>query len=929
MRLYGEPGRATQLVDDNAAGGYTRSASFLSADALTVSSRYTKARRNNFGLTSAEVESSRAKYGSNEIVRAKRHGFLSLYLRGFTDPIIRILIGALIANIIFSLGDVDWYETAGIACAVMIATLVSALSERGSERAFDKLQRRSESTFCRVRRDGRIMEIPISEVVVGDTVILSAGDGVPADGFLVSGKLSADQSALNGESRDMTKTPNPDGTPEGVLSPDDRACVLRGTTIVSGGGEMVVTRVGAATLYGEIAQSLQNEKRPSPLKHRLTELANNVSFLGYVAAALIGIAYLFNVFFIQNDMNISIALEQIKDYRKSLVELTNALAMAISVIVVAVPEGLPMMITVVLSSNMKRMLRDNVLVRKLVGIETAGSMNILFCDKTGTLTRGDFTVTRIVAVDSEYSGIRALRRSPAIYDILRLSAYHNTDSVRGTRGGRLCALGGNATDRALLDALISDGATPDQSNIYSRVPFDSSRKYSLACIERHGNGMLTLVKGAPELLLPRCTHCITSDGTRRPFYGRDAILRRYEELASQGMRVILVASAEGMYLAMPDSLDFAALVVISDEPRAEARSAVAEITGAGIQLVMITGDGESTATAIAKRIGILKDRDDLVLTGDRLATMTDTALKAALPRIRVIARALPSDKERLIRVSQELGLVVGMTGDGVNDAPALKAADVGFAMGGGTEVAREAGDIVILDNNIKSIGRAILYGRTIFDSIRKFIVFQLTMNFCAVGVSLIGPFIDIEKPVTVIQMLWVNIIMDTLGGLAFAGEAPRQEYMRERPKSRDEKILPTPLLMRVLTTGSFSIAICLLYLKLPFFRERFGYETDYLRFMTVFFAIFIFCGICNCFNARTPRINLAAHLSKNPAFIIIILLTCATQLLIIYFGGDVFRTTPLSPRDLASAALIAFTVVPFDLMRKFIVSQKRQKKYKN
>ncbi len=880
-----------------------------------------KAVRRARGLTAEEAEASRRAHGDNSISGGKRKSLLRLYFEGFSDPIIRILLGALAVNIIFSVGHVDWYETAGIIAAVMISTVVSAVSEYGGDRAFDRMRTVGDGAPVRVIRDGETDSIRLADVVVGDTVLLGSGDGVPADGFLVEGELTVDQSAINGESRDERKRP----APGDAVSPDAKNALLRGSTVTSGSGVMTVSRVGMETMYGQVAASLSADRRESPLRERLTTLAKNVSSLGYAASAMVAVAYLFRAFFIEAGMDMTIVLARLSDPSYVFAELLGALTLAISVIVVAVPEGLPMMITVVLSSNMKRMLRDNVLVKKLVGIETAGSLNILFCDKTGTLTRGDFTVTRVVTADGEFSSPARMREgSPSIYTAYLDGAVANTESELGRRGGRRAVLGGNATDRAILASVEGDAASARRGRIVSQVRFDSKNKYSLAAV-RYDDATITHIKGAPDMVLPLCEDCLTSRGVI-PFYKKAEIIKRCRELSAEGARVIAQAVARGSRSSLTGSLTFLSLTVISDEPRPEARAAVAEIREAGISMVMITGDGVETASAIASRVGITDGaRDELILSGRELSLMTDDALRAALPRLRVVYRALPSDKERLVRLSGEAGLVAGMTGDGVNDAPALRAADVGFAMGSGTEVAKEAGDIVILDNNIKSICRAILYGRTIFDSIRKFIVFQLTMNLSAVGVSIIGPFIGIEAPVTVIQMLWVNLIMDTLGGLAFAGEAPRRDYMREPPKRRDEKILSGRELARVLITGVFQIALSICFLALPFFRETFGYETNYLRFITVFFAMFVFCGIFCAFNCRTTRINLASHLSLNPAFITIMTATCCVQLLIVYFGGDVFRTTPLAPRDLASALLLAFTVIPFDMTRKLITKKRRKK----
>lgn len=882
------------------------------------------------GLSSAEAERSAKLYGTNAIAPKRKTSLFRRWLDGFSDPIIKILIGAMLLNVIVSFGDVDIFETAGILIAVLISTVVSAVSEHGSENAFEKLSARASQEECRVRRDGAVVSLPVADVVVGDVILLGAGDGVPADARVISGAVFVDQSALNGESRDEKKLP---ATYAEAMSPESVSALLRGSTVTSGTCEAEVVCVGEKTLYGGIAASLCAEKRSSPLKRRLAELASSVSSLGYAAAFLVAFAYLFNEFFIANGMDIYAVKASLSDAEYVVSELLSALTLAISVLVVAVPEGLPMMITVVLSSNMKRMLRDRVLVKKLVGIETAGSLNILFCDKTGTLTCGDFNVTRIITSESEFSSVSRLKSKRPIYEMYLNSCLYNTESVIGRRGAHRCALGGNGTDRALLETVAEDLSARRSSGVaVDRVPFSSRRKWSSATVGVEG-GFCTFVKGAPELILPRSELCVLDDGSFVSFRGRAAAERKYAEFASHGARVIALAVADGRHgdaEKLPDSLAFLALVVISDEPRPEARAAVSEIRGAGVSVVMITGDGKSTAAAIARRVGIVDSDRDLILSGEELRAISDEALTARLRDLRVICRALPSDKERLVRVSEAAGLVVGMTGDGVNDSPALKAADVGFALGSGTEVAREAGDIVILDDNIKSIGKAILYGRTIFDSIRKFIVFQLTMNLCAVGVSILGPFIGIEAPVTVIQMLWVNLIMDTLGGLAFAGEAPRADYMREPPKRLDERILTLREGGAVFTTGIFAVGVSLFYLKSDLFREMFGYNSDYDRFMTVFFAMFVFCGIFMAFNCRTTRINIFSHLGKNPTFILIMTATATVQLLIVYFGGEVFRTTPLAARDLASALAVAFAVVPFDVMRKLIFKkhQKRTAKTK-
>lgn len=490
------------------------------------------------GLTSAEAERSAKLHGTNAIAPKRKTSLLRRWLDGFSDPIIKILIGAMILNVIVSFGNVDIFETAGILVAVLISTVVSAVSEYGSENAFEKLSARVAQEECRVRRDGTVVSLPVSDVVVGDVILLGAGDGVPADARVISGSVFVDQSALNGESRDEKKFPTAHSERETVMSPESVSALLRGSTVTSGTCEAEVMCVGEKTLYGGIAAALCVEKRSSPLKRRLAELASSVSSLGYAAAFLVAFAYLFNEFFISNGMDLSAVKTALFDVKYVVSELLSALTLAISVLVVAVPEGLPMMITVVLSSNMKRMLKDRVLVKKLVGIETAGSLNILFCDKTGTLTCGDFNVTKIITSESEFSSVSRLKSKRPIYEMYLNSCFYNTESVIGRRGVHRCALGGNGTDRALLETVAEELAVRRiNAAAVDRVPFSSKRKWSSVTVNSEGN-FRTFVKGAPELILPRSEFCVLDDGSCAVFRGRSAAETKYAEFASHGARVI-------------------------------------------------------------------------------------------------------------------------------------------------------------------------------------------------------------------------------------------------------------------------------------------------------------------------------------------------------------------------------------------------------
>jgi calcium-translocating P-type ATPase len=825
------------------------------------------------------------------------------------DPVTRILIAALAVNLIVKLRGGDWVECVGIAVTVLIATFISTISEYGSETAFERLNAEAGQEYCRVRRSGKIQRIKTADVVVGDIVLLSPGDKVPADGLMISGAVFVNQSAMTGENREVEKRPSSNRR----IDPAAPSAVLRGCAVMSGEGEALICAVGDSTFLGEISREVQEEKRDSPLKLRLAKLAGQISRLGYVMATLVAAVYLFDILVIDSGSKYDIILQKLADWRFMASSLLHALTLALTVIVVAVPEGLPMMIAVVLAANMRRMVRDNVLVRNPAGIEAAGSMNILFADKTGTLTEGRLSVGDIYAGDgTKFSGVSDLRKkSGFLYSRFCISAHLNNSA--SLEGGQLS--GGNSTDRALL-AAVAGNRKPSGWRTLRRLPFDSVRKYSAA--EITGDKRLTLIKGAPELLLPYIRSTYLPDGSTTPANIR-GISGLIKKLSSAGNRVILLAEGTGGLKPQDfGALTLVCLVILDDKLRREAAAAVSELRGAGIHVVMITGDSRETAASVAARCGILGGGVDLCIDRSELAGMSDMKLKEILPRLGVLARALPSDKSRLVRVAQEAGLVVGMTGDGINDAPALKRADIGFSMGCGTQVAKEAGDIIILDNNLASVSRAVLYGRSIFKNIRKFITLQLTMNFCAVGVSMIGPFIGVDAPVTVVQMLWINIVMDTLGGLAFAGEPALSSYMKEKPKRRDEPILNSYMINQIVILGGFTVALCIAFLKMPVIVSRFRVMPDNLCLMTAFFALFIFSSVFNCFNARTDRLRLLAGIGQNRTFIFIVFSVLAVQLIFVYLGGSVLRTMPLLPSEMLTTMFISLLVFPAEFLRKLL-----------
>lgn len=854
------------------------------------------------GLSDKEVIEKRKKYGDNGLSRKKQDTFFKMFVETLGDPIIKILLIALSIKIIFLFKDFDFYETIGIVLAIIIASFISTISEYGSEKAFERLQEESSKIRVRVIRNSKVVLVDVSDIVLDDIVLLSSGDKVPADGIILEGTISLDESSLNGEAKEVYKS-----------SSSTSNKVYRGTVVYDGEALIRVDAVGDKTFYGNLASEIQDKEPISPLKLRLTKLAKTISIFGYIFAILVALGYLFSIVFIENNFDIDKIVATISNGRVMFGHILYALTLSVTLIVVSVPEGLPMMITLVLSSNMRRMLKKNVLVRKLVGIETAGSLNILFTDKTGTLTKGKLEVIGLYLPNKVFiNNVMELSSYRNYYDLVIPSLLYNNDSVYDFDNNRV--IGGNITDRAIMDFIKMKKG--DEYKVTDKVSFDSKNKYMISVVKGANN--LRLIKGAPEVIINACNTYYDANGDKKIFKNKDEMFKKVDDYTKNGIRVLALAvSDDVLNLRSFRNVSFLGLVMIKDEVRKEAISGLEMVKAAGIQTVMVTGDNKNTASALAFELGLLSNDDDIILTSDELAKMSDKDVKKILPKLKVVARSLPHDKSRLVNVARDLDLVVGMTGDGVNDAPALKKADVGFAMGSGTEVAKEASNIVILDDNFMSIVNAILFGRTIFKSIRKFIIFQLSVNICAVMVSLVGPFIGIDQPVTVIQMLWINMVMDTLAGVAFAYEPPLIEYMNEKPKKKGEHIVNKYMFNQIIVMGLYTSLLCLLFLKLPSISNLFEQNGGHL--MTAFFGLFIFCSIFNSFNARTHRINIFSNIFKNKAFLIVILFIVIIQIYLIYYGGEVFRTVGLSLYEFNMMILISMTVIPVDFLRKVLL----------
>lgn len=858
---------------------------------------------NKNGLTSDEVIKNRKKYGNNSLTKKNNDTFFKLLLETLSDPIIKILLIALGIKTIFLIKDFDWYETVGIVIAIMVASLISSISEYGSMRAFNKLTEETSLIKVRAKRDNKVIEIPINDVVYNDIILLGEGDKVPADGIIVSGSIAVDESMLDGEAKEKYKKACID-----INKIEDDNKVYMSSVVYNGSALMLVTQVGDNTIYGKLAQELQEKEDPSPLKLRLTELAKNISRIGYVASFLVAFSFLFNKIFILNEFNISMILSTLTNYKIMFSYILEAMTLCVTIIVVAVPEGLPMMITLVLSSNMKTMLKNNVLVRKLMGIETAGNINVLFTDKTGTLTNGKLEVVGILSSSLEEIDIKKL--NSRMKELFMDSLSVNNESVYDTKNNKI--IGGNITDKAILNYVK---LYKSKAKVINRMPFSSEKKYMFTKIDNMGN-KIKLIKGAPEVIINASNSYYDEFGIKKNISDKNKILSKVKELSGSKLRLIAMAISDDIFVT--DNLKNITLlgfIVLADSIRENVLEGINLVKSASIQTIMITGDNKETAVSIARELNLIESADDIVITSDKLDKMTNEDIIKIFPKIRVIARAMPSDKSRLVNIAHEQGMVCGMTGDGVNDAPALKKADVGFAMGSGTEVAKEASDIVILDNNFMSIAQSVLYGRTIFKSIRKFIICQLTINLCSLTVSIIGPFIGIPVPITVVQMLWINMIMDTLSGLAFSYEPALNDYMKEPPKKKSDHIINRYMISQILVTGIYSSIICIFFMKSSIINNIYTPISK----LTAFFGLLIFISIFNALSARTNRLNIIANIKKNKVFIAIIGFITIVQIFIIYKGGNLFRTHGLNMKEFIIMFILSISVLPVDFIRKIII----------
>ncbi|WP_247914332.1 calcium-translocating P-type ATPase, PMCA-type [Streptococcus vestibularis] len=873
------------------------------------------------GLTSVEVQASKNAHGDNRLSSKEANSLLSIFIEAFQDQWILILLAALGLKIIFNfvgmifpaIGEANWYEAISLIFAILMSTGFSAVSQYRNEQKFNTLQEEASKTNAKVYRDGKLKEVLVDDIVKGDQILLQSGDKIPVDGIILEGELKVNQAVLNGESEDAKKLPLADQVEPDSSDLFTELKVFRGTVVTSGEAVMEATQIGDNTVLGSINTSLQEDSKDSPSKEKLNKLAGNIGVLGYSAGAAYSVINLVLGF---------IALNKANNLNGGSIFLLiiETILFAVTIIIMAVPEGLPMMLALVSSMNSGRLLAQNILVRHPDTIETAGYMNILFSDKTGTITEGKLSVVDFFLADGTLYTATGKTNAPdfdTMSDSLKAEMINGIGLNNDAMVADGNAVGSNATDRALLDFLIGRSQLDFDTNIITeKQQFNSATKFA-SVTTKYGK---TYIKGAPEFILNDCYYYLDKDGNKQNF--TDEIKARFQELsleqANRSMRLLAILNIDG------NDKVLIGIVCIRDNVRSSIKQTVETMNRAGVQVVMVTGDRKETAVAIAKEAGIVTGENDLVLTHDELSALSDQELKQQLPHLKVVSRALPMDKKRLIEAAQDLDMVAGMTGDGVNDSPALKSADVGFSMGDGTEVAREASDIVILNNSLTSIEKAVLYGRTMSKSVSKFIIFQLTVNVTTIAMSLLSPLFGLKEPFTIIQILWINLIMDTLAALAFGEEPTLDRYMNEKPVPKKANILTGYMKSAIGVASVFITFVCLAILKnVVGIQDFITNGTGNFEMVTTFtFTVFIYAVIFNSLNTRSNSFNIFEHIGENKKFSIVMISIAVVQTLIIQFGGKVFSTVPMNIQHYIIALLIAVLIIPADFIRKALTKNK-------
>lgn len=866
------------------------------------------------GLSDQQVQESKNQYGTNELAKKDKESLWSMFIGAFNDIWIKVLCLALVLKVVLAVlgvivpalgGENDVIEIFSIILAIALATGFSTLSEYRNSSRSEALQEEYNKTDAKVMRNGKLVKVLTSEIVKGDTIIIQAGDKVPVDGVLFKGSVKVSQAALNGESRDESKKAA--DTMENAES-TDYSCpdkVFMGSVVTSGEAYMVATVIGDASELGKINKALtdenEEEERKDTSSLKLEVVAGGIGKLGVSAAAIAGILQVV-LTLIRTDEAITPVFV--------ILLVAEAVMLMASIVIMAVPEGLPMMNSLVQSMNTESMYKKNILVSHKAAFSDSAYMNLLFSDKTGTITEGNLSLVEFIMGDG------SIADELLHLDFLEAITLNNLAKISEGK-----AIGSNNMDRALLSYVIAKNSVDkvDENKVKEISGFDSEKK----CATVELNDGTVYWKGATENIIDQVTDYMAANGDIHEFTSADKakVEAQMIEEAKRTMKLLSVVKFQG------NKKILLAVLCLRDNVRQDAVETVEVLNKAGIQVVMVTGDAEETAVAIAKEAGILKDETkEIVLTHDELEQLSDEELKKKLPLLKVVSRAKPLDKRRLVTMAQQLEDVCGMTGDGVNDAPALKQADIGFAMGDGTAVAQEAGDVVILNNSLTSIKDCVLNSRTMARSVGKFLIFQLTVNISTLLMNILAPVLGWTEPFSIVQILWINLIMDTLAAMAFGGEPILDRYMDDKPAKRTDNILTGYIKSAIGVSSIFITLGSILILEniggIATWVTPAGCTDVELYEKTFMFAFFIYSIIFNSLNTRSEKLNLFEHIGENKRFILVMGAIFVMQTVLIEIGGKVFNTYMLTPKALLVSMVLAVLIIPVDMIRKIIVNNK-------
>lgn len=870
------------------------------------------------GLSASKVIAQRRKYGKNIVPGVQPKTAWQFLLEMFQDKINMILLFMLVLFLaLVVMGFGGYMEPIGVGAVLICVGVIGTMTKLRAQKYSLDLKHRTAVRYVMVLRDGKIRTINTADIVVGDVVFLQSGETVPADGYIISGQIAVNNSVLNGESEECLKSPVGGFryNPKSQIDAQDyvsQNLLFSGTTVQSGECYMLVTKIGVNTENAKTLLAMRNiDEVKTDLDIKLDKLAVKIGWFGYIGGTIVAIILLFNS--VMNAGGLDLFISHGVFY--VLHQILIAMVVALTIVVAAVPEGLPFIITMIIAQNARNMIRHNVLAKNTHKIPEAGNIQILCTDKTGTLTYGNLIpITNYLGDESQVGFDSDLAVSRFIVaDIL-----FNTGAAYDDNGK---IVGGTSTQRALLSGLNPKSslvrAVMREIKPVDKIPFDSANKFSaVRVVRKSDNKHFVLYTGAPEIILEHVVKYIDVNGVAHKI-NKPKMMKIIRENAKQAKRVLALAYCQSktMNSKLPDNLTLISLVSIRDDIRREVPNAVQRMRRAGIHIIMMTGDILDTARAIGMETGIIDSDDDLVLTANNLDSMTDAEIKKNLYKIKVVARAVPRTKLRLVKIAQEMNLCIGMCGDGTNDAPALKRADVGFAMGSGTDVCKEAGDIIITDDNFVSITDAVLFGRTFLHNVTKFLMFQMPINLMLVVFSLIYPIAFLVPAFVAVQILVINIVMDSLNSLAFGAEPAKSEYMNVPPQKKGASLFAGKTLMRIIA-GCVEFGIVFALLFVPNIKEIFGNNPEVN--LTVRFALIMLVAAFNGFNVRTDDLRLLRGISKNPMFLMIAMIIICGTVVIVEFGSGLFQVVPLTGVQWLTVFGLALLVIPLDLIRKVI-----------